>query len=167
MALRHVENDADDTPFFPHGARARCRGSDKRNRMMRRLQGLRVLIVEDEFLLAMDIENALREEGAEVVGPAVTVKDAIATAETADLNAAVLDLNVRGEMSYPVASVLDSRGIPFLFATGYAASRIPDMFQYRPCLRKPFTWQALISALEQLVAEPSRSDFSRPRSDDC
>lgn len=120
---------------------------------MQKLQGIRILVVEDEFLLAMDIESAIREAGGEVVGPVVSLEEAVATAEREDLNAAVLDLNLRGEMSYPVAEVLDSRRIPFLFATGYSQGRLPDAFQCRPCLRKPFTWIALTAALERLVVD--------------
>jgi CheY-like chemotaxis protein len=120
---------------------------------MQKLQGIRILVVEDEFLLAMDIESAIREAGGEVVGPVVSLEEAVATAERENLNAAVLDLNLRGEMSYPVAEVLDSRRIPFLFATGYSQGRLPDAFQCRPCLRKPFTWIALTAALERLVVD--------------
>ena len=120
---------------------------------LRRLQGIRILVVEDEFLLAMDIESAIRRAGGEVVGPVVCLEEAVATAKREELDAAILDLNLRGEMSYPVAEVLDSRRIPFLFATGYSQSRLPDAFQSRPCLRKPFTWPALTAALQRLVAE--------------
>lgn len=118
---------------------------------MQKLAGNRILVVEDEFLLAMDIESAIREAGGEVVGPVVSLEEAVATAEREELDAAVLDLNLRGEMSYPVAEVLDSRHIPFLFATGYSQGRLADPFQSRPCLRKPFTWSALTAALERLV----------------
>jgi CheY-like chemotaxis protein len=118
---------------------------------MRKLQGSRILIVEDEFLLAMDIENAIREEGGEIVGPVVSLEEAVVTAKREELNAAVLDLNLRGEMSYPVAEVLDRRQIPFLFATGYSQNRLPNEFRCRPCLRKPFTWLALTTALQRLL----------------
>ncbi len=127
---------------------------------MQRLQGIRILVVEDEFLLAMDIESAIREAGGLVVGPVVTLKDAVATAEREELNAAVLDLNLRGEMSYPVAEVLRSRRIPFLFATGYTENRLPQPFQCRPCLRKPFTWGALTAAIERLLAQTSEAGGS-------
>lgn len=119
---------------------------------MQKLQGARILVVEDEFLLAMDIESAIRGAGGEVVGPLVSLEEAVATAKREELNAAVLDLNLRGQMSYPVAEVLGSRNIPFLFATGYSQDRLPDAFQCRPCLRKPFTWMALTAALERLIA---------------
>jgi CheY-like chemotaxis protein len=125
--------------------------------IMQKLQGVRILIVEDEFLLAMDIESAIRGEGGEVVGPIVNLEEAVATAGREELSAAVLDLNLRGEMSYPVAEVLDRRRIPFLFATGYSQNRLPDAFQCRPCLRKPFTWLALTTALERLLEASSRS----------
>ena len=124
---------------------------------MRKLQGVRILIVEDEFLLAMDIESAIREEGGEVVGPVVNLEEAVATAGREELNAAVLDLNLRGKMSYPVAKVLDRRHIPFLFSTGYSQNRLPSEFQRRPCLRKPFTWLALTTALERLIVASSRT----------
>ena len=124
---------------------------------MQKLQGRRILIVEDEFLLAMDIESAIREQGGEVVGPIVNVEEAVATAGREELNAAVLDLNLRGEMSYPVAEVLDKRRIPFLFATGYSQHRLPNAFQCRPCLRKPFTWLALTTALERIIVGSSRT----------
>jgi CheY-like chemotaxis protein len=129
----------------------------EREGRVRKLQGARILVVEDEFLLAMDIESAIREEGGEIVGPIVNVKEAIATAGREALSAAVLDLNLRGEMSYPVAEVLDRRRIPFLFATGYSQNRLPKEFQHRPCLRKPFTWLALTTALARLVKTSSQS----------
>lgn len=131
-------------------------GMYDRERSMGRLQGVRILVVEDEFLLAMDIESAIREEGGEIVGPIVNLNEAVATAAQEELGAAVLDLNLRGEMSYPVAEVLDRRRIPFLFATGYSQNRLPREFQSRPCLRKPFTWLALTTALERLVRTSSR-----------
>ncbi len=124
---------------------------------MQKLQGIRILVVEDEFLLAIDIESAIRQAGGEVVGPVVSLEEAVATAEREQLNAAVLDLNLRGEMSYPVAEVLKSRHIPFLFATGYTENRLPQSLQCRPCLRKPFTWGALTSALERLLAQTPES----------
>jgi CheY-like chemotaxis protein len=134
-----------------------CEQEEIMQKTKQKLQGARILIVEDEFLLAMDIESAIREEGGEVVGPIVNLEEAVATAGREQLNAAVLDLNLRGEMSYPVAEVLDRRHIPFVFATGYSQNRLPNAFQYRPCLRKPFTWLALTTALERLIKTSSRS----------
>jgi CheY-like chemotaxis protein len=136
-------------------------GMNGQENAAQRLQGVRILIVEDEFLLAMDIESAIREAGGEVVGPIVSLEEAVATAEREELNAAVLDLNLRGEMSYPVAEVLDSRHIPYIFATGYSHSRLPDAFQCRPCLRKPFTWVALTAALERLVGKSAEAGNPR------
>lgn len=118
---------------------------------MASLTGVRILLVEDEFLLAMDMEAALSQEGAQVIGPLVTVPDAVKAAEIEDLAGAVLDLNLRGQMSYPIASVLERRGIPFLFATGYDTARLARKFRGRPCLRKPFTGHALTAALRRLL----------------
>lgn len=109
------------------------------------------MLVEDEFLLAMEMESAIRDEGAVVVGPFVTIAQASAAAETEDLAGAVLDLNVRGEMSFPVAAILERRHVPFLFATGYDLSRLPESFRQRPCLRKPFTGHDLARALRNLM----------------
>ena len=93
------------------------------------ISGRRILIVEDEYFLAQTMRDAFADEGAEVVGPVPTVEGALDLIEDTDaLDAAVLDLNLQGEMAYPVADALRGRGIPFVFATGYDASAIDNNY---------------------------------------
>jgi DNA-binding NtrC family response regulator len=88
------------------------------------LTGKRILVVEDEALIAVMVEDMLLEMGGEVVGPAATIDDALALAQEETLDAAVLDVNVRGRRIDPVAEALMARGIPVLFATGYGEVRL-------------------------------------------
>lgn len=93
------------------------------------LAGLSVLVAEDEFFVAEDLVYALEERGAHVIGPAATVARALDLVEsTPDLAAAVLDINLKGEMIFPVADALLARGAPFVFATGYDDSILPERF---------------------------------------
>ncbi|MGU3540569.1 response regulator [Methylobacterium sp. A54F] len=93
------------------------------------LAGRRVLLVEDEYFIADDMRRALEERGAEVLGPVGSVDTALALiAETPRIDGAVLDINLRDVMAYPVADRLRERGVPFLFATGYERSTIPARY---------------------------------------
>ena len=87
-----------------------------------RLRGLRVLIVEDEALIASFIEDFLIDLGCDVVGPAMRMKEAVDLAREAAIDGATLDVNIVGEKIYPVADILTERGIPFVFMTGYGAA---------------------------------------------
>ena len=111
---------------------------------------LRVLIVEDEMLVAMNIEDMLLDLGHEVAGLASRLGAALALAEEAEFDAAMLDVNLAGENSFPVAERLAARGIPFLFATGYGVQGIEERFRDRPILQKPFRAAELAQALEAL-----------------
>lgn len=93
------------------------------------LKDRHVLVVEDEFYIAIDMADALSEHGAHVIGPAASVADAIDLIEhTEHLDGAVVDLNLRGELAFPVARALAERHVPFVFATGYDAEIIPKEF---------------------------------------
>ena len=116
---------------------------------------LRVLIVEDEMLVAMNIEDMLLDLGHEVAGLAGRLAPALALAGEAELDLAMLDVNLAGEQSFPVADILIGRGIPFLFATGYGIKGIPDAYRDRPVLQKPFRAQDLGEALTRLAASRS------------
>lgn len=111
------------------------------------LKGLRVLIVEDEFLLALEVEAALQQLGCSVVGPIAKLGKALDTARRAQLDAAILDINLNGEMVYPLAELLASQGVPFIFLTGYAPSDLPDRYRLRRRLPKPLDAGALRHAL--------------------
>jgi CheY-like chemotaxis protein len=114
------------------------------------LAGRRILLVEDEILVSMMLEDMLVDLGCEVVGPAASYNRALALAESAPCDAAILDLNLEGRESYPVADVLRRRGIPVIFSTGYDAVR-PE-YGGCPCLRKPFQQPQLITVLADLLA---------------
>jgi CheY-like chemotaxis protein len=120
------------------------------------LKGLRVLLVEDQMIVAMQIEDTLHAAGCEVVGPVGTLQAAIALARKEALDAAVLDVNLDGENVYPAAEELKARGIPFIFATGYGESTLPEQWRDQPRLSKPFGHREL----EQLLRSVgSRSHF--------
>lgn len=116
--------------------------------MPKTLQGRRVLLVEDEFLIASDLAHLLRQEGAEVLGPAATVRRALALlGDVPDPDGAVLDVNLRGEMAFPVADALRDLGVPFVFATGYTTEMIPERYASVPCCEKPFEGPEIVRAL--------------------
>lgn len=117
------------------------------------LQGCRVLVVEDEYLLADDLSLALSSVGADVLGPVPSVDDAIAMiANEPRIDIAVLDVNLRGDMVFPVADALIERGIPFAFATGYDREALPDRFTAVPRVEKPFKAHSVAAILAPLIA---------------
>lgn len=110
------------------------------------LQGCRILVVEDEYLLADDIARALASAGAEVLGP-VASADAAATMIAAEtrIDAAILDISLRDGAVFPAADTLVERNIPFAFVTGYDEWSVPDRFKGRPIIGKPFDAPSLTS----------------------
>ncbi|MDC0668261.1 response regulator [Nannocystis radixulma] len=113
------------------------------------LQGLRVLIVEDEPMLAAFLEDALTDLGCEVIGPALNMKDALRLAREASIDGAGLDVNVAGEQVYPVADVLAERGLPFVFMTGYGEAGLRESDRGRPVLQKPYSFERLVEIMTQ------------------
>jgi len=117
--------------------------------------GCRVLVVEDEYFIADDIAHALSTLGAEVVGPVPTRADALAclgdSSGEGRIDAAVLDINLRGETCFPVADALATRGVPFVFATGYDQEMVPGAYGHVPRWEKPFDPEALVRALPGLL----------------
>ena len=113
-----------------------------------RLDGLRLLVVEDDYFLADEMARALSARGAEVVGPVGGVDDALdLIGSEVPLHGAVLDLNLQGEQAYPVADLLAERNVPFVFATGYDASAIPARFAGVKRYEKPVDAAGLARAL--------------------
>jgi DNA-binding response OmpR family regulator len=112
----------------------------------------RVLVVEDELMLAALIEETLTANGYDVVGPAPRLPRALELAASAGIDAALLDVNLHGEMVFPVAQVLRGRGIPWAFLTGYGNENIPQ--EYRRCvvLTKPFRAGDMLLVLQSLMA---------------
>ncbi|CAN7618887.1 response regulator [Phenylobacterium sp. LjRoot164] len=116
------------------------------------LAGRSVLVVEDEYMMASDLTEALEAAGAAVIGPAPTVQQAMsAIASQADVHAAVLDVNLSGEMVYPLADFLADRGVRFLFTTGYDADTIPPRFNHVSRLEKPIGPADVVKAVVRLV----------------
>lgn len=124
--------------------------------MHKPLNGCRILIVEDEMLVLMAIEDMLTDLGCEDVAVASTIAQAIALIDNArSFDAAIIDVNLNGVRSDPVADVLAVRGVPFAFATGYGGSGLRDGDQQRPILVKPFASAALETILVELCATTS------------
>ena len=111
----------------------------------------RVLIIEDEVLVAMLIEDMLLELGFELAGSAASLAEALAAVERGGFDLAVLDVNLRGSSSYEVADRLRTAAIPFLFATGYGAAGLDAAYREVPILPKPFQRRELAAALGDLV----------------
>lgn len=107
------------------------------------LHGMRILIVEDEAYLAADLAEAMRVRGAEVIGPVGTFREAMRAVETRWIDRAVLDVNLAGELSFPIADRLEAAGIPYVIATGYSAEALPERFRGKPRLEKPFRPETL------------------------
>ncbi len=114
--------------------------------------GKRILVVEDEMIVAMLIEDILMDNGAIVVGPAARVNKALDLLGSETVDAALLDVNLAGENTMPVAQELRRRGIPFAFATGYGAAGIPDGFAGQPLLQKPFQERDLQEVMTRVLA---------------
>ena len=102
------------------------------------LADLRILVVEDEVFIAWEIEERLRRLGCEVVGPVGHLEHALKLARTTALDGALLDVNIKGGVVYPVAEELLARKVPVVFSTGYASNTLPPVFRDLPCMRKPF-----------------------------
>lgn len=118
------------------------------------LKGLRLLLVEDEAMVAMMLEDMLGDLGCEVVGPAGSVALALELARADQgIAGAILDVNVAGEPIYPVAETLKARGVPFVFITGYGSADIDGRFADAPTVQKPFSMPVLRDTLAKAVGQ--------------
>jgi CheY-like chemotaxis protein len=117
-----------------------------------KITGRRVLIVEDEYLIAIDLVATLESLGFEVVGLAGSVAEALTLLESNGdrLDAAVLDINLGYERSYPVADRLRAQGVPFVFTTGYDVGVVPDSYSEVPRYEKPVDERQLVRCLSEL-----------------
>jgi DNA-binding response OmpR family regulator len=118
-----------------------------------RLSGLRVLIAEDEYLLATMLEEDLRAAGCAILGSFATLASARRAASREAFDLAVLDVNLNGEMVYALAEELSARGIPFLFLSGYSATNFPERFRASPHLSKPYDAAVLIEEIRRIAAK--------------
>lgn len=114
------------------------------------LSGLRVLVVEDEAIIAMLVEDLLGDMGCKVVGPAGELAQAFALAEREAFDCAILDVNLGGQRVDPFVDMLKARGAPFIFATGYGLQGVREEDRAWPILLKPINGRRLGEALERL-----------------
>lgn len=114
----------------------------------------RILLVEDEYLLADEMRRALSKAGYETVGPVSDIAGALRVVETdAHIDAAILDVNLGGKHVFALADELTRRAVPFAFTTGYDRSVVPERYQDLPYFEKPVDLQVVVSALPALLAD--------------
>ena len=119
----------------------------------------RILVVEDSSLILMSIEMIIEDMGWKVVGPASTLQDAMAIAGTEEIDAALLDVNLHGELTWDVAVLLRQRGVPFAFSTGYDTSKmLPPHLSGSLVISKPFHIPDVERHLRGLVSRPAKTD---------
>jgi len=115
---------------------------------------MRILVVEDEALVSMLLEDMLSDLGCEIVGPIMRLGEALTMVEDQSqaIDLAILDVNLAGERSFPVAEALERRGCLFILATGYDGAGIDEKWRARPMLRKPFLPHQLEQVLHEALA---------------
>lgn len=117
---------------------------------------MRVLIVEDEALIAMMIEDAVEVAGHEVAGVATNITDALTAVATGVFDVALLDMNLNGQKGHPLPVTARARGKPFAFVTGYGQAGVLAQFAEAPMVIKPFRYEDIAAALGHLQAALSR-----------
>jgi DNA-binding response OmpR family regulator len=115
------------------------------------LSGKRILIVEDEYFIASDMQQALVREGAIVAGPVPTLSGGLALVASERIDCAILDVNLEGDVSFPLARQLQEMGVPYLLLTGYDGWSLPAEYRGVPRIAKPFAVSGVVSMLERLV----------------
>jgi CheY-like chemotaxis protein len=116
------------------------------------LEGVRILLVEDESLVAMLVEDMLADLGCEVTASADNIDVAIDKARKGGFECALLDVNLRGREVFPVAEILSEQGVPFAFLSGYGRAGLPEKFRTTPVAAKPFQTEELAAALSAALA---------------
>ena len=120
---------------------------------MDRLVGCRILIVEDEVLIALELQSLLTDEGVEVVGLASSVSEALSVLRNrVEIDCAVLDVNLAGEMVFPVADALSEAQIPFIFLTGHSDNHLPARYHGLPVIQKPYLAADLLDDIRSQLA---------------
>ena len=115
------------------------------------LSGRRILVVEDEYMIADDMQRELEALGAEVVGPAGSLGEAMNMLQHAEVDLAVIDVNLGGEKAFPLADALQARDLHFVFTTGYDQTVLPPRFDNFRRLEKPITPAGAIRAIAELI----------------
>jgi DNA-binding response OmpR family regulator len=113
----------------------------------------KILVVEDEMMIAIMLEDMLDDMGWAVAGMAAKPAEAMAIISEITIDAAILDVNLNGAHSFDIAAELAARGVPFMFSTGYGATMLDERFRTRPVLQKPFRQEELESALNVMLGK--------------
>jgi CheY-like chemotaxis protein len=125
--------------------------------LLKAIRGLRILVVEDDYLIAAELASSLEDSGAQVIGPARSVKDAMTLLQNEmHIDCAVLDIHLGYERVYPMADELASRGVPFVFTTGYDRLAIPQRYIQVPRCEKPVDVSKLLLLLGNYAATGGR-----------
>jgi DNA-binding response OmpR family regulator len=111
----------------------------------------RVLIVEDDFLIALELCRFVERAGYSVVGPEASVKATIRALSQQQIDLALLDVNLGGELVFPIAKILEAMGVPFIFVTSYSELAMPPQFRHRPLVRKPYAPELLLAQIQQFL----------------
>jgi CheY-like chemotaxis protein len=128
---------------------ARIRGGAVMNQTAKDAAEKYVLVVEDEIMIRLLLEDMLADLGYNIAAAVGRVDDAVKVARTGEFDVAILDVNLNGQTVSPVAEILEARGLPFVFATGYGERGLPERFSNRPTLQKPFQQENLGRILTQ------------------
>ena len=129
----------------------------------------RILVVEDEFLVAQELCRIVELAGYSVVGPAETVATTRKVLAQQEVDLALLDINLRGELVFPIADYLEAIGLPYIFVTGKSPSSLPAEYQHRPAVQKPYNSELLLALIEEQLAPagvttaPNQTDRSNFR----
>ncbi len=116
------------------------------------LKALRILVVEDQYLIAMEVQESLEKAGAKVIGPVGRLEHAVNTAQKENVDAALLDIDLHGERCWQVADILAQKAVPFVFATGFATGIVmPERFAGCAVLSKPYRERDMLEALRKLL----------------
>jgi CheY-like chemotaxis protein len=151
LPFRHVSSATESVEVPTENEPARQ--SSRYNRE----EPLKILLVEDQMLIAMDVENMLEDNGIKTIETATSSAMALEKLKSYVPDVAILDINLGSDTSIPVARELHRRGVPFLFATGYAdGSMVPDEFGNVPVIRKPYDEDALMAGIGLLVGDTER-----------
>jgi CheY-like chemotaxis protein len=116
------------------------------------LAGARVLVVEDEVMVSWMVQDMVSDLGCIVLGPVPSVDQALAMIAAQPIDAAVLDVNLNGQTSYPIADALLALGAPFVFSTGYDGDRVPERYRAFPVLQKPLRRSELAETLKKMLS---------------
>ena len=118
-----------------------------------RPMGGSVFLVEDEVMIRMMVADMLEELGYRIAAEAGEINEAVKLAQTTDFDFAILDVNVNGKVISPVADLIKARGRPFIFATGYGSSGLPEEYRDRPALQKPFQLETLARMIDATLKD--------------